>query len=122
MPKPGQDTAVTVKHHRAAGPSQLHWAGCYLGPLLCQGYQIRGSSTAGLLTDADMELLITHSRRLQTIISTVLDAGKGFTILGSATKTFQVVTVPLSAKRQEAPVFQLCQCKQFPHHLHSSVP
>lgn len=36
-------------------PTQLPWVGDYLGPLLCQGYQEHGSSTAGVLTDADME-------------------------------------------------------------------
>lgn len=33
---------------------------------------------------------MTHSKRMQTITLTVLDAGKGFTILGSATKTSQI--------------------------------
>lgn len=100
MPKPDQNTAEIMKHHRAAGPTQLHWAGCDLGPLLCQGYQITWKFPSRSFARCRYgELLITRSKRLQTIISTVLNAGKSFTILGSATKTFQAVAMPLSAKR-----------------------
>lgn len=51
---------MILKHHGAAGHTQLHCAGSYLGAtspvlLLCQGYQICGSSAAEALTDADAE-------------------------------------------------------------------
>lgn len=114
MPKPDQETAVILKHHGAAGHTQIHWAVCYLGAtspilLLCQRYQICGSSTAELDWWRYRETLITHSKWLQTVISIVLGAGKGLLFLDLSQKHFKLLQC-LSLKRQKAPVFQWCQC------------
>jgi len=66
------------------------------------------------------EPLITYSKWLQTVISTVLGAEKGLLFLDLSQKHFKLLQCH-SAKRRKAPAFQRCQCKQFLNHLHSSA-